>query len=183
MKEILKLGGILFLIAAICSGLVGFVSEITKEPIALQEKETRENAMQEVLAEAQEFEEVESTEEGGPVYAGIKDGQIIGYAISVAPNGYDGPIQMIVGVTAEGAIGGVIILDHGETPGLGANATDPSFTDQFKGKSAMISTIKSGTPKEDEISAITGATITSDAVAEGVNRALEHASSQEGLTQ
>lgn len=183
MKEILKLGGILFLISAICSGLVGFASEITKEPIAMKEKEMKEQAMEEVMPGTEDFEAIQGTEQVEEVYIATKNGATIGYAISVAPKGYGGPINMMVGITKDGLVEGVKILSHGETPGLGANASEPSFINQFKEKSKFIKVVKSTNPSEDEISAITGATVTADAIADGVNTALEYVKSQEGISQ
>lgn len=183
MKEILKLGGILFLISAICSGLVGYASEVTKEPIATKERETKQKAMQEVLPEAEDFEEAQGSEEVEEVYTAMKSGEAIGYAISVAPKGYGGPIYMMVGITKEGVVEGVKILAHGETPGLGANASDPNFTSQFKDKSTAITVVKGAGAGEDEISAITGATITSQAITDGVNIALDYVINQGGAAQ
>lgn len=183
MKEILKLGGILFLIAAICTGLVSFVYELTKEPIAMQEREAKQKAMQEVMSQADDFKEAQGNEEIGEVYIAMKGGESIGYAISVSPKGYGGPINMMVGITKDGVVEGVKILTHGETPGLGANASDPSFMDQFKDKSKAIKVVKGTGAAQDEVSAITGATITAQAVTDGVNVALEYVASQEGIAQ
>ena len=183
MKEILKLGGILFLITAICSGFVSLASEVTKEPIAIKERETKERAMQEVMPEAEDFEEAQVSEEIEEAYTASKGGEILGYAISVAPKGYGGPIKMMVGVTKDGVVQGVTILQHGETLGLGANASDPTFTSQFKEKSNEINVVKGANPGEDEISAITGATITAQAVTDGVNVALDYVKTQEGAAQ
>jgi len=183
MKEILKLGGILFLISAICSGLVGFASEITKEPIAAKEKEIKEQAMQEIILGAEDFEEMQGTEEVEEVYIATRGGKLIGYAISVSPKGYGGIINMMVGVTKDGVVEGVKILTHSETPGLGANASEPSFMNQFKEKSKAIKVVKGANPSDDEISAITGATITAQAITDGVNMALDYVNSQEGAGQ
>lgn len=183
MKEILKLGGILFLITAVCTGLVAFANEITKAPIAAKEMEIKEDAMKKVMPEADDFEEMQKSQEIEEAYLAIKGGQAIGYAVSVAPKGYGGPINMMVGITKDGVVEGVEVLSHAETPGLGDNVTAPEFTNQFKDKTLAINIIKGGSAAEDEISAITGATITSESVTHGVNMALEYVASQEGVTQ
>lgn len=183
MKEILKLGGILLLIGAICSGLVGYVNEITKEPIAKQEQETKAIAMKEVLPSAESFQDAPAGEDVLEAYTGIQGGQIIGYTVKVAPKAYGGAMEMMVGITSDGVVQGIKILSHSETPGLGANASDVSFTDQFKNKVKGLKVVKGTSQSEDEISAITGATITSKAVADGVNMALEYVESQEGGAQ
>lgn len=183
MKEIAKLGGILFIIAAICSGLVGYASEITKEPIAVQEGETKTLAMQEVLPSADAFEEAGSTHEIAEIQVGTQDGKMIGYALRVIPKGYAGPIEIMVGVTTDGMVEGIKILSHSETPGLGANASEPSFTGQFKEKAKLLTVVKSASVADDEVSTITGATITSVAITDGVNTALEYVQGQGGGAQ
>lgn len=183
MMEIAKLGGILLIITGICSGLVGFVSEVTKEPIAQQEAQTKALAMQEVLPSAQRFEELEGNEEIIEVYMGIQEDQVAGYAMKVAPKGYGGTIEIMVGITRDGVVDGVKILTHSETPGLGANAADPSFTDQFRAKDKALKVVKGVSNADDEISAITGATITSDAIAKGVNAAISYVQNEGGGAQ
>lgn len=180
MKDIARLGGILFVIAAICSGMVAFANEITKGPIADQKAQAKALAMQEVLADADSFEEIDSPEGIDEIQIGMKDGQQVGYAIRVAPKGYDGPIEIMVGLSNDGVVEGINILSHSETPGLGANATDPDFTDKFKGKDQPLRVSTGSAPADDEISAITGATITSASVTEGVNQAIEYVQNQGG---
>ena len=99
--------------------------------------------------------------------------ETVGYAFTLSANGYGGAVKCVVGVEKGGKITAVEITDvSNETPGLGQNATKTSFTDQFKGKSAELSVVKSGA-KENEVQAVTGATITSRAVTKSVNLALE----------
>lgn len=180
MKDIAKTGSILFVIAAVCTGLVSFASEITKEPIARQKAQAKAAAMQEVLPSAQAFEEKEASDDIVEVQIGLQDGNPVGYALRVDPKGYDGTIEIMVGVTNEGIVEGIKILSHSETPGLGANSADSKFTDRFKGKNTLLKVTKSSQAGEDEISAITGATITSQAVTDGVNKAIEYVQNQEG---
>ena len=81
----------------------------------------------------------------------------------------------MVGIDATtNQVSGINVVSNSETPGLGAKATDPSFSDQYKGKpTEALSVIKNGTPGDTEIIAISGATITSSAVTDGVNAAIE----------
>lgn len=183
MKDIGKMGGILFVIAAICSGLVAFASELTKEPIAAQKLAAKNAAMQEVLPYADHFEEIESSEILEEVQIGTKDGQQVGYAIRVISKGYADPIEIMVGISNEGVVEGIKILASAETPGLGDNASDPSFTDRFKGKDTMLTVSTGPSVGDDEIAAITGATVTSVAVTDGVNKAIEYVQSQGGGAQ
>ena len=91
-----------------------------------------------------------------------------GEAITVAPRGYAGPINMLVGVDKAKVVG-VKILNHRETPGLGNKIVKPEFLRQFAGKT-LTDPIE---PKKD-IDAITGATISSRAVSKGVREALDN---------
>ena len=94
-----------------------------------------------------------------------------GYAVQVAPNGFDGPVTMMVGVL-QGKITGISVISHTETPGLGAvaaaqNAKGEAFRNQFVGQEGALAV-------GDQIDAISGATITSSAVVAGVNATLEY---------
>ena len=77
----------------------------------------------------------------------------------------------MVGVRADGTVEGIDFLSISETAGLGMNADTDKFKSQFKGKSGEIGVAKSS-PADNEIQALTGATITSKAVAKAVNEAL-----------
>jgi len=80
-----------------------------------------------------------------------------------------------VGIDNKGKLIGIKILSHTETPGLGAKAAEPAFSDQFEQKNVDSVVITKTKPAaENEVQAISGATITSRAVADGVNTALEY---------
>jgi electron transport complex protein RnfG len=101
-------------------------------------------------------------------YIGLdKKGKVMGYAYRVYPKGYGGKIDMVVGLDVNGRVIGVKIISMNETPGLGMKASELKFLRQFIGKT-------SGHPlrAKKDIDAITGATITSQAVADGVKEAL-----------
>ncbi len=86
---------------------------------------------------------------------------------------YGGDIQVMVGIKADGSVNAVELLQINDTPGLGMNAKNPEFLKQFENKTAGIS-VNKNTPAENEIQALTGATITSNAVTGAVNTALEN---------
>lgn len=176
MKETLKLGGILLLITAVCAGLLGLVNSITAPLIAERKIENTKEAIQGLLPEADEVIQVEEVKNGGilEVYVAKKAGNYIGSVVKVAPNGYGGVIEMLVGVDASQQTTGIKLLAHTETPGLGANATHPSFTEQYKGRTGELYVVKTPEGKENEIVAITGSTITSQAVTKGVNEAVQY---------
>jgi electron transport complex protein RnfG len=107
-------------------------------------------------------------------FPGKKDGVVIGAAfLAVAPGGYSGPIEILVGVDTAGVVTGVEIVKHAETPGLGSKVKTPVFKDQFVGKSvkdpANWSVMKDGGPFKQ----ITGATISSRAVTSAIASGLE----------
>ena len=175
MREPLKLGLILLIITTICAGLLGFVNTQTA-PIIVKGKEAAEQeAVRAFLEEAKDIQKVEVTDADKltTVFVTYADGTYTGAVAKVYPDGYGGSIELLVGMHADGALAGVQILSHAETPGLGANMTQPSFKDQFIGKGTPLAVSKTSS-SDTEIMAITGATITSRAVVDGVNLATEY---------
>ena len=156
----------LTLITTIVAGLLGLVNYVTADTIAEQIAQKAENAMRQVL-EADSYEPLDVPEESA-VTAAYRAGDR-GYVVRVAPNGFGGAIDMMVGVDVSGAVTGVAIVSQSETASLGANCTREDFRAQFTGKTGTLSVSKDG----GEIEALTGATVTSRAVTEGVNTALE----------
>lgn len=190
MKSMLKDAGILFLITLISGLLLGLVYQVTKEPIAIQEEKARMAARKEVFRDADHFEDGEGfTEEaarevldgGGFTQADIneyaaaldKDGKVLGYVITVTTHeGYGGDIKFTIGVREDGTLNGMSILSISETPGLGMKAEEV-LKPQFEGKKAESYVYtKDGASAENQIDAITSATITTNAVTNGVNAGL-----------
>ena len=160
-KEFIKLSGILCAITLVAAMLLAGVNHITKPKIAQAEEKATAEAMKKILPEADEFEEAEEN-----VFIGRKEGGIVGYCTKVTTNGYGGAIEMMVAFDLEQNISGIEILSHSETAGLGAKAADSEFKDQFKGKSSNLTVVKGASDSTQQVSAITGATITSRAIAE-----------------
>lgn len=180
MKDTMKLGAILFLITSVCAGLLGLVNSITS-PIIEEKKETaKQEAMQVLIPEASEFTAVTEIEDQGieELYIAKTNDTYLGAVAKVAPEGYGGAIEILVGVDGNLAVTGIQVLSHSETPGLGANILAENFQNQFVSKKAPIEVVK-GVAGNNEISAITGATITSRAVTEGVNVAVTYISSHQ----
>lgn len=168
---------VLFVISAVVALLLAYANSVTKDTIAENKLKEQNAAKQVVLASAETFEEVTYQDDSGlvkAVFAG-KDasGATVGWCVNVAPNGYGGALDIMVGVQKDLTISGVEVVSHSETAGLGAKAQDPAFSSQFADKKAdsPLSVIKNGTPQDSEIVAISGATITSTAVKDGVNAA------------
>lgn len=172
-KELMKPALILLAICVIAAILLAFVQKITAAPIQEQKDKAELLAMQEILPEATSFEDVQ-VEFTGDIYlakAGYNNDAVVGYIVGVAPKGYSGSVYTLVAFDDNGTIKNIQITEHTETPGLGANATNPSFTSQYSEKVAPLEVTKTAPAKDNEIMAITSATITSKAVTKGVNEA------------
>lgn len=164
-RYILRLTVTLFLITAVVAGLLGFVNYLTEARIAAGQREKAKNAMQEVLP-AENYELLEASAEGINAVYRADD---LGYVVDVTVNGFGGAINMMVGVDAEGRVAGVSIVSHSETASLGANCTREDFRSQFSGAEGTLAVTKDG----GSVEALTGATVTSRAVTNGVNLAVE----------
>lgn len=176
---ILKLAAILFAITFTATLLLTLCNYITKGQIEKLALENAEKAKQEVIAGA-EFTELdlnaEISEKYGDaiVYEAKKGDEFAGYCIQMNATGYIGPIDMIVGIKPDMSFAGIKIISMSETPGLGAKAGEKAFYGQFaNGKSGELTVIKSKTDKPSEIQAVTGATISSKAITNAANTALE----------
>lgn len=184
MKESMKLGLILCVITAVCVGMLGLINQQTMPVIAQNKLGSQQLAMKMLIEEAKTFEVLEDIQDEKikEVYIAKSDSEVIGSIVKVAPNGYGGEITVLIGFDLEGHIKGLKILSHTETPGFGASAPEPSFTDQFIQKLPPLKVSKS-TPQDNEILTITGATITSDAVVLGVNQAAAYVIENKELLQ
>lgn len=189
-NQMIKNAMILTAITLVAGILLGFVYEITKEPIAKAQAQATAEAYQEVFASAESFTEYEGFDADYAkellTEAGYEDDSIdsvvvasngtedLGYVITVtAHDGYGGDITFTIGITNDGMMNGISILSISETAGLGMKATEESFSGQFANKATQVfSVTKTGATSEDEIDAISGATITSSAVSNGVNAGL-----------
>ncbi len=165
---------VLTAIATVMALLLGATNFLTEKPIEKLQKQAETTAVSSVI-KAEEYKEGSLEFEGSKYtyYSAYDSGVLIGYAFNVSANGYGGAVTSIVGVNIDGSISAVEITDlSGETPGLGQNAGKEDFKSSFAGKSGEVTVVK-GTPKDNEIKAVTGATITSKAVASSVNLALD----------
>lgn len=164
-KYILRLTLTLLLITAVVAGLLGLVNALTEEKIQALQNEKAESAMREVLP-ADGYEEIETDAEN--VTALYRAGEA-GYVVRLSVNGFGGAIDMMVGVDTGCAVTGVSIISHSETASLGANCTRDDFRAQYVGTTGELAVTKDG----GQIDALTGATVTSRAVTDGVNSALK----------
>ena len=194
MKEMMKNTGIMVAITLIAGLLLGIVYQVTKEPIAVQEAKAKQEACQEVFADASSFDAVEvaAVKESAWSSAGYgqetidevmmaKDsaGETLGYVVTVTTKeGYGGDIRFTLGVRMDGTVNGISILSISETAGLGMRAEEvlkPQFADKNVEKFEYT---KSGATSESQVDAISGATITTNAVTNGVNAGLYYFQTQ-----
>ena len=175
MRDMLKPALVLFVAALVTSLILCVMQAVTKDIVAANEEKVRLEAMREVLPFAGEFSEaVETGEVSGVVSLAdclAPDGAVLGTALTVVVKGYGGDMTILVGTDGQNAVTGVRLLSHTETPGLGTNAEKDVFLSQYTGKTGALSVSRTS-PCDNEIQAITSATITSRAVTEGVNAAL-----------
>ena len=182
-KDMFKLGLNLLIISAVAALLLALTNSVTASTIAQRNEQANAEARKLVLESAQDFEEVKDVKtdnskgvEVSEIYeAKDASGKTVGYTLKVLPSGYGGTIELMVGIdSAKGQVSGINVVSNSETAGLGAKSTDPEFSDQYKGKPLEeLSVLKNGTPGDTEIKAISGATITSTAVTNGVDAAIE----------
>ena len=190
MNNIVKNTLILTAITVVSGLLLGVVYGITKEPIAQAQENTKQEAYRTVLSDASEFETVEFdvdaaasllSENGytSDVITEIAEGTdasgaTVGYVISVqSSEAYDGSLSLSVGIASDGTVKGIEMLEISETAGLGMKADQAEFKDQFKDKNVQKFTYtKTGEDGDDKIDAISGATITTNAVTNAVDSAL-----------
>ncbi|GHV94300.1 hypothetical protein AGMMS50293_06200 [Spirochaetia bacterium] len=195
MKGMLKLGLVLALFAAAACVMLAFVYTGTEQIIAQRQQDDLQAALKELFPDADSFtpvSDIQSPDASVTIetaYAAMKNGQPAGAALRLSRASYGGPIKIMTGVSLDSTITGVKILEHSDTPGLGANAAsssyfvvrlkkfgwfagklDPSmgitFYGQFTGKSVTDPFVV----KED-VDAITASTITSSAVTAAVKAA------------
>lgn len=182
-KDMFKLGLNLLIISAVAALLLALTNSVTASTIAQRNEQANAEARKLVLESAQDFEQVKDVKtdnskgvEVSEIYeAKDASGNTVGYTLKVLPSGYGGTIELMVGIdSTKGQVSGINVVSNSETAGLGAKATNPEFSDQYKGKPLEeLSVLKNGTPGDTEIKAISGATITSTAVTNGVDAAIE----------
>ena len=178
-KKMFHLGGTLFLVTAVTGMILGLVEWRTRIAIEKAEAEAKAEALRNVMPEAASFTAAPMADGASEMVTEVqqamdKDGSTAGWCFSVTSKGYGGPVGFVVGIAKDGTIRGINILSLSETPGLGARSTEPEFYGQFANKKAPLKVVKGTAEAENEIAAISGATITSTAVTNGVNAAAEY---------
>ncbi len=184
MKDIIKLLVALTLIACIAGLVLSVVEKATREPIAAQRKAQMVKALSAVLPDFDNSPDADSVvlengvdKKGNPVlitfYRARKNNQLVGTAFKmIAPEGYSGNIEIMIGVKPDQSINAIEILTHAETPGLGSKIAEGWFKEMFRGKSLENADWR---VKKDggEFDQISGATISPRAVVGALKAGLE----------
>lgn len=183
---------ILCAITLVAGACLGGVYEVTKGPIEVANQEAKAEAYRAVLPEAADFTSDDLTEllaSANAQIAGLGYGNVtvdeavtavdnsgspVGYVVTSTSNdGYGGAITVSVGIQSDGTVSGIEFLTLAETAGLGMNAQKPEWKAQYGGKNVdAFAVTKNGASADNEINAISGATITSNAVTGAVNAAV-----------
>jgi electron transport complex protein RnfG len=184
MRKTLQLGLFLLVVAGIAGWAISYVNGITYPLIEQQMRDNKLNSFQEVYAGAEKVEDESSQylkANTDPLITEVdvvyQNEQKVGVIYLVEPSGYNGKIQIMAGFNiADKKITAIKVLSQSETVGFGAEAQKPFFWERFKEKTAekSLEIVKSEPVGEHQILALTSATITSKAVAGGVNAARQH---------
>lgn len=184
MRDLIQLVVALTLIAAVAGLGLALVYDVTKEPIALAEKQKETEAIEGVVGmgtfvNSTDDESSWLTIDSYRFFVGRDaEDRITGIAFKVSTEeGYGGTIETWVGIDTGGRIIKIDVFNHRETPGLGTKVDKDDFKDQFSGKSLENSALVvakdfRGGPNPP-IDAVTGATISSRAVTDSVRKGLE----------
>jgi len=179
----------LTLVTLISSAILGYVYELTKEPIARAKAERQNEALRSVLPAYNNDpvrEMYKKAVDGDTLYffPARKDSALVGIAVETfSPKGFSGMIRLMVGFLPDGTINKIAVLEHNETPGLGdkMDRSKSDFSLQFDGKNPK--TFKLAVKKDGgDVDAITASTISSRAFCDAVERAYKNLDLTKGGT-
>ena len=176
---------ILFVIISVSVLLLSILYDITREPIRLSQIARETAAVNSLVpgtvTTTEEY--VENNASVSKIVTGYDaQGVIIGYAVTASAPGYAGAVEIMAGFNAEGRLMGVQVISQRETPGLGTAILNEDFLEQFAGRTESIIVVRMPSA-DNEIAALASATISTVAVVEGVNAAMEYIASRIGGAQ
>jgi len=183
MKYIVKPALTLFITAVIVVAALSVVYNFTYEPIERQKRKTRETVLKHVMPQASVYREIEVEKTGSitAVFEALAENELIGYAVQMSPEGYSGKIDFMVGFSIPYKhITGLRVMRHTETPGLGALVVNESFYKRYNYMPLSPLRVVKTNPGAGEIQALTSATITTNAITNAVNEAIEWYLAMEG---
>ena len=160
----LRIAGVLTLICSVIALMLAVVNAVTKDTIAENTQKEKVEAISRIFGDVDDVE-TNTVEDHEINFVFCKD-MLVGYTVTVKPQGYGGEIEMLVGIERGGSVQGIEIINMSETPGVGSRVkSDPGFLPQFKGMTGKLTV-------GDNVDAISGASISSKAVTAGGNEAL-----------
>ncbi len=182
---------VLTVIAALCTGIVAITRDATHERIAANQQAFLERSLSPALAGTtfdnhllqsalliQPSSELPGDGSAIVYRAWLKDTPVAALFVVTAPDGYSGPIRILIGITASGEVTAVRILEHRETPGLGdgieANRSD--WIHQFAGHSLLSPPVNKWAIQRDggDFEQLTGASVTPRAVVKAIRETLQY---------
>lgn len=163
-NEIIKPVLVLVCICLIVTALLAYINSVTSPIIAKAEQEKTEQAMSEVLADADGFEKLEIENLPDRVTEVYTATNGTGYVFMLTTKGYGGDMKLICGMDANGVIEQCKTLSHSETSGLGSKTAEDAYASQYNGKTDVLL---------DHVDAITGATISSTAYKNAIEDAFK----------
>lgn len=172
-NDIFKPVIVLTAICVIVAVLLSVTNLVTQEKIAGMEAAASNQAMA-ALINAENYEKAQPCD-NGQLYVAKSGEEIKGYIVETQSRGYGGIVKVMIAISADKKITGIKILSAAdETPGLGQNVTKENFYSQYIGKTEQVVVVKNGANSDNnEIDAVTGATISSRAVTTAVNKAFD----------
>ncbi len=172
MPKAIRLVGVLTIICVVSALSLSYVfNEIAGPIIDEREKEAAVGMLRDLVPDADDFEIVTDDNDRIIYYEIIKGGRVAYVAIPIESSGFGGPVRLILVADMDGNIEAVSVLNHSETPGYGDRIeTEPEFLEQYISKNLIESSFTMGT----DITALAGATVTSDAANRAVQRGAEY---------
>jgi electron transport complex protein RnfG len=163
MKYYLRIALPLLTICTVVAVLLAAVNIATRDTISRNVQKEKEAA---IAALYPDFSVITEDKRAYPtgihtVYTVTQDEELLGYAISLESRGFGGMVQMMIGIRPDGAVSGICVLSHSETPGLGSRVLEQGYLESYHGLTT------GGT-----VDGISGATFSSNAVKNGVALAL-----------
>ena len=167
VPEALGIGARLLIVCAVVAAVVSGVHAMTDSRYQQNLTEEKRQAIVRIFgSETITYRTLSGEGDAEPVYEVLEGENVVGYCVELASPGFGGDISMTVGFEADGSILGVSIVSLSETPGLGSRVQEAAYLDQYKGQSGTLTL-------GEDVDAIAGATVSSRAVLNGVNRAVE----------
>jgi electron transport complex protein RnfG len=176
MKESLKITGVLTVVCVICAFLLAYVDSLASKEIAMNAQKRIQDSINILAPLAQTIKEIKTNEDEVIYKLFDKNDKALGYAFIASGQGYQGTVKMLAVINPDlSRLEGIEVIESVETPGLGAKIQENPFREQFKNLSVgePIECTKEEPVKDNQIKAITGATVSSRAVVNILNKRIE----------